>query len=237
MTIIITMAGQGSRFKAAGFSIPKYMIEVRGKTLFDWSMESLEDYNKIVKKYIFVVQKKDNSKQFILEHMDKFNIGSIEVLELEEATDGQATTCMKAMDLCDADDSIMIYNIDTYVESGGLLLRAIEGDGFIPCFKAPGLHWSFVRVDDDGQVVEVREKERISDNCSIGAYFFKSAKLFIETYNSFYKVGNITREKYIAPMYNALISKGYKVNMNIISSNLVHVLGTPEEVDSFKNLD
>ena len=39
LTIIITMAGVGSRFKKAGFSQPKYMISVKGKTLFQWSMD------------------------------------------------------------------------------------------------------------------------------------------------------------------------------------------------------
>lgn len=47
MTIIITMAGLGSRFKKAGYNCPKYMIEAKGKTLFDWSMDSLLDLSLI----------------------------------------------------------------------------------------------------------------------------------------------------------------------------------------------
>ena len=45
MNIIITMAGLGSRFRKAGYYCPKYMIEAKGKTLFDWSMDSLVGYN------------------------------------------------------------------------------------------------------------------------------------------------------------------------------------------------
>ncbi len=37
---------------------------------------------------------------------------------------------------------------------------------------------SFARLDDSGNVVEVREKVRISDNCTLGAYYFSSARLF-----------------------------------------------------------
>ena len=51
--------------------------------------------------------------------------------------------------------------------------KDICGDGFIPCFKAEGTHWSFVKLNDTGKAVEVREKERISDNCTIGLYYFK----------------------------------------------------------------
>ena len=46
MIVIITMAGLGSRFRKAGYNCPKYMIEAKGKTLFDWSMDSLVGYNK-----------------------------------------------------------------------------------------------------------------------------------------------------------------------------------------------
>ena len=46
MTVIITMAGLGSRFYKAGYDCPKYMIEARGKTLFEWSMDSLSGYNR-----------------------------------------------------------------------------------------------------------------------------------------------------------------------------------------------
>ena len=49
------MAGLGLRFKKAGYNVPKYMIEAKGKTLFEWSMDSLIDYNKYVTKYVFVV--------------------------------------------------------------------------------------------------------------------------------------------------------------------------------------
>ena len=64
MNIVITMAGLGSRFKKAGYSEPKYMIEVHEKTLFDWSMESLEGFNDGNEKYIFIVRKEDNSSKY-----------------------------------------------------------------------------------------------------------------------------------------------------------------------------
>lgn len=44
MTVVITMAGLGSRFRKAGYKVPKYQIEAHGRTLFDWSMESLKGF-------------------------------------------------------------------------------------------------------------------------------------------------------------------------------------------------
>ena len=74
MTIIITMAGLGSRFRKAGYKVPKYMITAKGKTLFDWSMDSLLDYNKHIDRYVFVVRKEDNASNFIKEHCKKYGV-------------------------------------------------------------------------------------------------------------------------------------------------------------------
>ena len=114
-----------------------------------------------------------------------------------------------------------------------------DGDGFIPCFNAPGDHWSFVSVDEAGRAVEVREKQRISDNCTIGAYWFSSCDLYERMYNEYYTdAANMEKgEKYVAPLYNHMISKGMKVGISVIDSRKVHVLGTPEELKVFEDED
>lgn len=172
MISIITMAGLGSRFKKAGYSCPKYMIEAKGKTLFEWSMDSMRDYNEFISKYIFVVRREDNAKQFILDKCLQYNIKKVEVIEIDYLTDGQATTCYLALPYCNDEESIMIYNIDTYIEPYQLKYKDIKGDGYIPCFNEQGDHWSFVRTNENGNVIEIREKKRISNNCTLCAYYF-----------------------------------------------------------------
>lgn len=235
MTIIITMAGIGSRFKKAGYHIPKYMIVAKGKTLFQWSMDSLVDYNSYVTKYVFVVRKEDNSSNFIKQQCLNYGIKNIKIIEIDYLTDGQASTAMLAVPYCDNNDAIMIYNIDTYIEPFEMRYNDISGEGFIPCFHAKGNHWSFARLDEKGNVIEVREKDRISDNCTLGAYYFSSAKLYKELYEEYYSDNsNLEKnEKYIAPLYNLMIIKGMKVNISIVDQNKVHVLGTPEELKYF----
>lgn len=235
MTVIITMAGLGTRFRKAGYNSPKYMIEAKGKTLFEWSMDSLLGYNAHVSKYVFVVRKEDHSDDFIRKQCRKYGIYNIELIELDHMTDGQATTCVLAMPYCNPDDAIMVYNIDTYVEPYEMKFEDISGDGHIPCFHASGEHWSFAKLDEHGNVVEVREKVRISDNCTLGAYYFSSAKLYKRLYDEFYADDSRVEknEKYIAPLYNHMIVKGMPVTISIIDANKVHVLGTPEELQEF----
>ena len=234
MNIVITMAGLGSRFTKAGYAEPKYMIEVKGKTLFEWSMESLASFRDEL--HMFIVRRDDGAKNFIEKMCEKAGICKYRVLEIKNLTRGQAETAMMAADCWQEEEPLYIYNIDTYVERGELSSEIIKGDGFIPCFEAEGDHWSFVRLNNVGKAVEVREKKRISRHCSIGAYYFRTCKLYVELYRKIYEeLGYLEKgERYIAPMYNLLIEQGGEVYIQDIPSPKVHVLGTPEEVQSFE---
>ena len=150
-------------------------------------------------------------------------------------TDGQATTALLANQFWNQENGLLIYNIDTYVEPGAMNSRELHGDGFIPCFTAVGDHWSFVRLDETGKVVEIKEKIRISDHCTLGAYYFKTCKLYEELYNEFYiqQQHSVKGERYVAPLYDYLLKKGGEIYISDVPAEKVHVLGTPEELALF----
>ena len=240
MQIVITMAGLGTRFKKAGYDKPKYEIEVHGRTLFSWSMESLEGLRRPGDDHYFIVRRADDARSFILSEWEKIaGTDNAHVIELDEMTDGQATTAMLAAPYWKKEDSLLIYHIDTYVEKGCMNLSSVEVDGFIPCFNALGDHWSFVEVNGSGDAVAVREKQRISDNCTLGAYYFRTCDLYERMYKEYYGAGsNMEKgEKYVAPLYNHMIGKGMKVRISLVDAARVHVLGTPEELKVFAEAD
>ena len=234
MSVLITMAGLGSRFQRAGYTVPKYAVEVHGRTLFEWSMLSLERLRGSMS-FIFVVRAEQNAASFISNHAQKLGIALYSIFELDELTDGQATTAYRALGLCDPDEPLLIYNIDTFVEPDFVEPPDTGLDGYIPCFKAPGEHWSFVRLDECGIAAEVREKQRISDNATIGLYWFRSVAIFRNFYEKRYVQQYLLskNEAYIAPLYNDMIENGLKVGISLVPPERVHVLGTPEEVQAF----
>lgn len=185
MTIVIAMAGLGNRFRQAGYSVPKYQIKAKGKPLFDWSMISLSGYLDGTERFIFITRKEDKAEDFIQERCQVLNINDYKVIELDHLTDGQATTAMLAAPYWNRGDALLIYNIDTYVEPGVMNASQLKGDGFIPCFAGQGDHWSFVRLNSVGEAVEVREKVRISEHCTLGAYYFKTCDLYEQLYHKY----------------------------------------------------
>ena len=79
--------------------------------------------------------------------------------------------------------------------------------------------------------LQTKEKERISDNATIGLYYFKSGTIYKEAYEN---TEQQKIEKYIAPMYNYIINKNKKVFIHDIPTDAIIPLGTPADVESFK---
>ena len=244
LEIVITMGGLGSRFKKVGYTVPKYMIKAKGKTLFEWSLLSLKDFDKVAAEYIFIARNEDgiDVKGFITEECNMLGIKNFHIELLDYQTDGQATTAMLGAKFWNENNALLVYNIDTYVEPYEMKFSDLHGDGFIPCFNAEGEHWSFVKLNESGEAVEIKEKVRISDNCTVGAYYFKTCSLYVQLYNEFYSDEAVLKdiangEKYIAPLYNYLLSKGGKVYISKLDPARVHVLGTPEELDAFVKVE
>lgn len=237
MNFIIPMAGHGKRFKEAGYKIPKYLIEVKGKKLLQYSLDSLP--LELATNLIFIALK---------EHQEEFNIKNeiSEILQsenfklilLDDVTDGQAQTVLAAKNKIDLTKDLVIYNIDTYFESktlkSALLDKKLKKDGILGAFKSIGSNWSFAKIDTKGIVIETAEKIPISNNALTGFYHFTNAKDFIEVAEYFVsKKEKYKNEYYVAPMYNRLIQQGKSFILDFVDDFIA--LGTPEEVKIFEN--
>ena len=231
------MAGSGSRFYEAGYKIPKYEIIAKELSLFEWSLISLQNFLTSDTRIIFVCLRENNSSDFVLNKTKKLGLTDVHIFELNKLTDGQATSAYLSRELWKEDWPLLIYNIDTYVEPHALFPDDIRpgSDGWVPCFQAPGDHWSFVKLGNDGWAVDLAEKQRISKYASIGLYWFATAGNYIELYDRFFRNPNnlVLGEKYIAPLYRQLLAEGGKVSLSDLRLSDVHVLGTPAELDSF----
>ncbi|GAG01030.1 unnamed protein product, partial [marine sediment metagenome] len=96
MNIIITMAGLGTRFREAGYTQPKFMIEVGGHSLFSWAIKSLQNFITPQNNFIFISRHEDRASEFIERECKKQGIKNIIQLELTMLTDGQSTTTIEA---------------------------------------------------------------------------------------------------------------------------------------------
>lgn len=235
-TVVITMAGRGSRFAKAGYKRPKYEIEALGRPLFDWSMLSLDAFRNAGWRFRFAVRSELGARDYVLARTEFLEIADAEILTLDTVTDGQATTALLLAETAPPDEPIAIYNIDTFVAPGAMMPPSQQDcAGWIPCFRAPGDGWSFARTGADGKVVELREKQRISDHATVGLYWFDTASQYIDAYHTYYGIAGREEkgERYVAPLYNQLIAEGKTVSIAELHREDVGMLGTPEQVATF----
>ncbi|MQT48238.1 hypothetical protein GHO40_16145 [Pseudomonas helleri] len=241
VNIVITMAGRGSRFYEAGYTVPKYEIQAHGRSLFDWSMLSLKNFLTSDSRVIFVCLEENKSAEYVLAQSRALGLRDVHILELSEVTDGQATSAYLSRKLWQPEEPLLIYNIDTYVNPRALKPELIRNrsDGWVPCFQVPGDHWSFVELGSDDWAVDLAEKQRISEFASIGLYWFSRAEDYAAAYERFFAHSqNLVRgERYIAPLYRQLIEEGRKISIADLAVDDVHVLGTPAELNTFLGLD
>lgn len=237
MNIVITMAGRGSRFYDAGYTVPKYEIMAHGKSLFDWSMLSLENFLTPDARVIFVCLAENASAAYVRQRSQALGLQDVHIVELDEITDGQATSAYLSREFWYPDEPLLVYNIDTYVNPQALKPEHIRpgSDGWVPCFQVPGDHWSFVKLGEDDWAVDLAEKQRISEFASIGLYWFSRAEQYAQAYERFFAdPQNLVRgERYIAPLYRQYLTDGKKISISDLAVSDVHVLGTPAELDVF----
>ena len=232
MNYIFTIAGLGSRLAKSGIKVAKPLIKVNGKELFLWAMSSFQYSNN---DRIYIISLKSHNVKNKLEEKIKliYPQCSIYWKELKEITSGQLSTTIKAIDFFNIKGPMIVHNCDSYFNGKKLCSNNTEYSknnfGIIPCFEANGDHWSFVKVKDENIAIEVKEKIRISNNCSIGTYFFSSSKKLKELANeSFKEINSVDTEMYIAPLYNYAIKKGESVK--ICDAPNAKVFGTADEL-------
>jgi len=102
-------------------------------------------------------------------------------------------------------------------------------DGGIVTFKATHPKWSYVKVDDNGFVTEVAEKNPISNNATVGYYYWKRGSDFVKYANQMIeKDVRVNSEFYVCPVFNEAIADGKNVRIKEVER--MWGLGTPEDL-------
>lgn len=229
---LITMAGASSRFFKAGYQLPKYMLPVEDATVFDVAIRSFRHYF-ATDKFIFVLRDIFNTADFVAEHASALGIADFEIVKLDDETTGQAETAYIGLAESAAEEPVYIFNIDTFRYDYLKPSFIADCDGYLEVFRAEGEHWSFVEPKGSDDVVRTTEKDRISDLCSDGLYYFKSVGLYRRTFLAAQQDQDTTRgEYYVAPLYNRLITAGLIVKYEIINLDQIDFCGTPDEYES-----
>jgi len=231
LNVLIPMAGAGSRFASAGYTFPKPLIDVNGVPMIQHVINNLN----IDANFIYIVRK---------EHYEKYNLQSFlnvitpncKILQTDVLTEGACCTTLLAEEYINNDNPLLIANSDQYMEwNSGEYYHSLNVngiDGSILIFENNHPKWSYVKCDEYSNVVELKEKEVISNNATVGVYYWNKGSDYVKYSKQMIEKNiRVNNEFYVAPVYNEAIADGKIIKTHKIKR--MWGLGTPEDLNTY----
>ena len=232
LNILIPMAGHGSRFSNAGYIFPKPLIEIGGKPMIQVVVENLN----IKAHYIFLVQKEHYLK-YNLQYMLNLIAPGCDIVQVDGVTQGAACTALLAKEYIDNEKHLLIANSDQFIEwnSSETMYSLTSNktyDGGILTFNSSHPKWSYAKTNELGHVIEVAEKKPISNNATVGVYYWNKGSDFVKYAEQMIdKNIRTNNEFYICPVYNEAI--GDKKTIITKQIKAMHGIGDPDSLREF----
>lgn len=241
LSVVIPMAGHGSRFAQAGYALPKPLLPIHGTPMIEVVVGNLTPTEPV--RFVFICRQ---------EHLDRYGFGTAlrhaapgcEIVTIDSVTEGAACTVMLARDAIDPDDVLVIANSDQWVDhdidAHLATLRREQLDGLIMTMTADDPKWSFVELDERALVTNVVEKEVVSDEATVGIYTFTRARDYFAAAQAMIAADKrVNGEFYVAPTYNELIAAGARIGIDNVGADRagMYGLGIPDDYEDFLRLE
>jgi len=243
-TLILPMAGKGSRFSEEGYPLPKPMLDIDGKPMVIQAVNCLPSCDKNV----FIVLK---------EHFDNYNLNDVlnlyydntTSITIDETTEGQACTSKIGLDKSEINEDypIMISACDNGVYYDANKYLKLVNDESIDIIvwtfrnnqssKINPNAYAWLDVDNDGFIKHVSCKNFIYDDplkthAIIGTMFFRKAKYFTEGLSKNISENIRTNgEFYVDDVLNQNIKSGLKVKVFEVKNYICW--GTPNDYKTY----
>lgn len=227
--LIMPMAGAGSRFFKNGFVMPKPLIEINDKPFLYWSTKSITNFIDI-QDITFIVLGK-HMEEFKIDAKIKEFFPEAKIVVIPEILNGAVLTCMEGVKEINDDLPIVFNDCDHAFASSNFNKYANGGefneiDGGLLTFESNEPKYSFLQMDEKGNVINTVEKKVVSNHAICGAYYFKNKDLFLNCAKEYLNKCNYS-EYFMSGVYNIMAEKMMKI-ANFKCD--IHVpFGTPDE--------
>jgi NDP-sugar pyrophosphorylase family protein len=226
----MSLAGQSSRFKKAGYPIPKPFIEIDGIPMFQRSIMGMGfcGWHHLITLPEHSVMTATYAARFLKNY-------TIHVLPTNMPDVVHAILYISRY--INLNDQLIIAVCDQIMEWDGskFLDHCEKYDGVVTTFKDSLVDYSYAKVQTN-IVTEIQEKVVISDNALGGIHYWKTAQDCFDSLSLMIQnQQKVNGAYYIAPSYNELIKNGKQISIYpIITPNHINVVGTPEGMREYE---
>lgn len=241
--LIVPAAGGGTRFKAAGYETPKPFIPI-GHPPRPMVLRAIDSFvGKVDRIYgVFDRAHSNHVVELLTQNHPAFG-GFTNMLHISERTQGAAMTILSCIGHIPDDAEIFIVNSDQIFDDGMITNWVIQITKnrplgsmllFAPATGDP--RWSYARLNGYDEVIEVREKQPISNWATCGAYYVRSFAEARDAICAMVAAGDLTNnEYYVAPLFNYL--KRGRIDAFFVGPDQFSSVGTPELLRAWETRD
>lgn len=238
MNILVLLAGSGGDFIKNEQKYPKLLSEINGKIMIEIVIEGLSSLTTPENNIIFVISKYDNERYFLGDVIDLILPNST-VIVSEGETAGAALTSLLAIECIDENDPLVLINGDQLLDCNEreVIKFFIENDADAGVIVFNSLHprWSYVKINEEGMVVESAEKKPISNKATAGFYYYKKSLDYIRNVKKMILKGGSVRDKYyVCPVFNEMILEQKKILTHSIKHQDYHSFMSQEKIKEFE---
>jgi hypothetical protein len=185
--------------------------------------------------YFFVIAK-NQFTSLVEETITAIKPGS-KFIEIDYITEGPANSALLFRNQINSNEELIIANCDQIMEwnSENFLHNVRLYDGAVVTYHTDTDKNSYARLDKNGLVVEIREKEVISNVSLNGIHYWKKGSHFVSSADKMMELQDRAPngEFYIGPTYNHMIRQGLKVGIYHIPNEQHHPVGIPDDLKKY----
>ncbi len=238
------MSGLSRRFAAAGYTIPKFMIDVDGKKVIEHIVELYPQDSE----FIFIINDEHSNDKELVDFLEGIDIDRLTLCSVPVHKKGPVYSIEQFEHHIEDDEQVIVnycdFSMNFNYEDFEEFVNETQCDGCVVCYTGFHPHmlgsdnYAFCKVDDHNKISEIREKEPFTDNkmtefASTGTYYFKKGSYVKKYFKELIEKDiNIKDEYYVSLVHNLLIEDG----LTNLVYEVPHMLqwGTPLDLDMYR---
>lgn len=230
MNVLILAAGD----RASGAdAYPIWLSEVESRLVLERQVEAL--HLKAEARFVFTFAQTDIDDHHVDDIARQIAPEGV-VLSIRRRTAGAACTALLAVGHLDMDAELIVASATDHVDADYAAIladfRERGADAGVLTFESLHPRYSFVRLDDDGWVIEAAEKRPISRRANSGFYWYRRAGDFIDSLKEMILKGaDVNGAFYIAPSLNELVLQGKRIAAHALAPDQYHPVKDQRMID------
>ena len=232
LNILILAAGRQDQHKAPPLFLSEYNGQIALEQVFD-------QFVAIDAETVSICLDSNDIVRFHAERIARLINPNVRVVQISGQTEGSGCTALLAASQLDQKNELLIVSANELIKADIAAsldeFRRNNFDGALLSFSSLNPRYSYVRLNETSQAVEVSQRNPISKNATTGLFWYKKTADFVKSTKRMILKENRTDDLFfIAPAFNEMILSGLTIGVKSIERELYIPLKDTDQLKEYQ---